>query len=280
MKPWILLLIVSVILAGCVSDVEEPVDNITPADNDTVDGDGTVYDIDSFEECAAAGYPVMESYPRQCRTPDGRTFVSLIDLFDTSKDTSCTADEDCVLVDRELGFACCWAGACEAINYSEAKWIGVNRDWFERERSDNCPGDCGPAPACAVRSLDENFTARCVDGICEKVPVYTENITAVEIEMNQTVNETEPERPEGILFAEGNYLLVLEDVVLPRHDARCGAFSIRDAGNFSEMDKLLVCEGSSKTWTSPEGRQFRLLVVEVAAGYTKQTKWAEVIIFG
>ncbi len=29
----------------------------------------------SFEACAAAGYPVMESYPRQCRTPDGRTYA-------------------------------------------------------------------------------------------------------------------------------------------------------------------------------------------------------------
>jgi eight-cysteine-cluster-containing protein len=31
--------------------------------------------IASFEECEAAGNPVMESYPRQCRTPDGRIFV-------------------------------------------------------------------------------------------------------------------------------------------------------------------------------------------------------------
>lgn len=29
----------------------------------------------SFEDCAAAGYPVMESFPRQCATPDGRTFA-------------------------------------------------------------------------------------------------------------------------------------------------------------------------------------------------------------
>src|SRR3989338_2033847 len=35
---------------------------------------GTV-DISSFEECAAAGYPIMESYPQKCQTPDGRTFV-------------------------------------------------------------------------------------------------------------------------------------------------------------------------------------------------------------
>lgn len=34
--------------------------------------------IQSFADCVAAGYPVMESYPRQCRTPDGRNFVEQI----------------------------------------------------------------------------------------------------------------------------------------------------------------------------------------------------------
>lgn len=29
----------------------------------------------SFGDCEAAGYPVMESYPRQCATPDGRTYA-------------------------------------------------------------------------------------------------------------------------------------------------------------------------------------------------------------
>jgi len=31
--------------------------------------------INSFDECIGAGYPILESYPRQCKTPDGRTFV-------------------------------------------------------------------------------------------------------------------------------------------------------------------------------------------------------------
>lgn len=31
--------------------------------------------VTNFEECVAAGNPVMESYPRQCRTKDGRLFV-------------------------------------------------------------------------------------------------------------------------------------------------------------------------------------------------------------
>ncbi|MDX1441027.1 MAG: hypothetical protein R3237_01035 [Nitrosopumilaceae archaeon] len=36
--------------------------------------------IENFEDCAAAGNPIMESYPRQCRTDDGRNFVEEIDF--------------------------------------------------------------------------------------------------------------------------------------------------------------------------------------------------------
>ena len=32
-------------------------------------------DIATFEECVAAGYPVMEIYPEQCRVPGGVTFT-------------------------------------------------------------------------------------------------------------------------------------------------------------------------------------------------------------
>lgn len=31
--------------------------------------------ITNFDECVAAGNPVMESYPEQCRTEDGKTFT-------------------------------------------------------------------------------------------------------------------------------------------------------------------------------------------------------------
>jgi len=31
--------------------------------------------LNSFDECIGAGYPILESYPRQCKTPDGKTFV-------------------------------------------------------------------------------------------------------------------------------------------------------------------------------------------------------------
>jgi len=34
-----------------------------------------VQGINSYDECVA-GYPVMDSYPEQCRTPDGRNFTN------------------------------------------------------------------------------------------------------------------------------------------------------------------------------------------------------------
>lgn len=34
--------------------------------------------IESYDDCVAAGYPIMESYPEQCSTPDGRTFTNIV----------------------------------------------------------------------------------------------------------------------------------------------------------------------------------------------------------
>lgn len=31
--------------------------------------------VDSFETCAAAGYPILESYPRKCTTPEGMSYT-------------------------------------------------------------------------------------------------------------------------------------------------------------------------------------------------------------
>ncbi len=39
---------------------------------------GKRINISSFEECKAAGYPIMESYPEQCKTPNGKYFTRLI----------------------------------------------------------------------------------------------------------------------------------------------------------------------------------------------------------
>jgi len=36
-------------------------------------------EITNFEECVEAGHSILESYPRQCRTPDGRSFTESIE---------------------------------------------------------------------------------------------------------------------------------------------------------------------------------------------------------
>ena len=36
--------------------------------------------IESFEECVAAGNPIMESHPMQCMTEDGKNFVEKVDI--------------------------------------------------------------------------------------------------------------------------------------------------------------------------------------------------------
>lgn len=49
-------------------------------------------EINSFEECAAV-YPVMESYPEQCLTPDGRSFTRQIDQpIDPDGPVACTME--------------------------------------------------------------------------------------------------------------------------------------------------------------------------------------------
>ena len=45
-----------------------------------------IADIDSYEECVEAGYPVMESYPEQCATPDGTTFTREVEDDPTLSD--------------------------------------------------------------------------------------------------------------------------------------------------------------------------------------------------
>jgi hypothetical protein len=116
------------------------------------------------------------------------------------------------------------------------------------------------------------------------------NITIIKV--NQTCDQTaggsnltteappEPE-PDGIPFADNSYLLVLDDVSVPTSGkGSCGIFSIKHAGNLSVAGRFIACPGDSQYWVSPENDSYRIRVIEVAAGYTKDVKWAEVMIYG
>jgi hypothetical protein len=131
-------------------------------------------EIFGFDGCVNAGYQILEIYPRQCKTPDGRTFISQMDVFEITKDVSCSRDEDCQLVNKNHGFSCCWEGACEPIDYSLDKWIAVNNNWFSEQRAENCPtiDKCGPAPMCASKPINENFEAQCVNNVCQKISTH------------------------------------------------------------------------------------------------------------
>ncbi len=45
--------------------------------------------ISNFEQCESAGNPIMESYPRQCQTSDGKNFVEQINSKMMSSETKC-----------------------------------------------------------------------------------------------------------------------------------------------------------------------------------------------
>ena len=69
--------------------------------------------VNNYEDCVDAGNPVMESYPRQCRTTDGNLFVEIIEgeptesfstLFVNSNLVDCVgvAKQQCMLVKENL----------------------------------------------------------------------------------------------------------------------------------------------------------------------------------
>ena len=81
----------------------EIIDEIIPIERDDVDDEFDEI-IEDFEDCVEAGYPVMESYPEQCMTDDGRVFVN--DETDETDDRDDDYIEDrledfCEMTDEE-----------------------------------------------------------------------------------------------------------------------------------------------------------------------------------
>ena len=73
---------------GNPSDNDDKILRISPINNNN--------EISSFEQCVDAGNPVMESFPKQCTTVDGLTFVEKIGAcINTSK-------ENPIIVDAEI----------------------------------------------------------------------------------------------------------------------------------------------------------------------------------
>jgi len=60
---------------GCSPDNSHEVKVCECGEGMCFDGNRCALLVDSFYECVRAGYPVLESLPRQCNGPDGREFT-------------------------------------------------------------------------------------------------------------------------------------------------------------------------------------------------------------
>lgn len=56
-------------------------------------------DIEDFIACVSAGYPVQESYPPRCSTPDGRTFVQAVKAPDALSPQASEDLSDLIITD-------------------------------------------------------------------------------------------------------------------------------------------------------------------------------------
>lgn len=69
MKKFILIAIILLLVAGGV---------ITAWFYNSFKGTSEQKIISNFDECVQAGYPILESYPRRCRIPEGGSFAEYI----------------------------------------------------------------------------------------------------------------------------------------------------------------------------------------------------------
>lgn len=104
LKKWLIMAGVFALIAGLglgawvMNKDEESVDSTAP--------DTAPAEITSFDECVAAGYPVMESFPEKCSVPGGDTYTA--DTSPDSEDEEACADGYSEFADEEFGARFCY----------------------------------------------------------------------------------------------------------------------------------------------------------------------------
>lgn len=87
---------------------------------DSATDDDTTSEINSFDECVLAGYPVMESFPEQCSVPGGETFVSDVATDEEVAEAVC-ADGYSEFADEEFGARFCYPEEWGTATIEDAK---------------------------------------------------------------------------------------------------------------------------------------------------------------
>ncbi|MFH1432611.1 MAG: hypothetical protein ABIG84_05320 [archaeon] len=114
--------------------------------------------VRSFDECAALGYPVMESQPRQCTTPEGETFVEDIE---PQKDELCTKKDTDISMTLDEAKEIAQSGECTkegslkgtyvCNEYTGTWWMDLD---LEKE-------GCSPACVVNVETKESEINWRC-----------------------------------------------------------------------------------------------------------------------
>lgn len=128
---------------------------------------GELEKITNFEECAAAGNPVMESYPRQCRDAEGNLFVEVI-----RKQYVGYGVEECLTIS-----ILCTSGR---EYFSDETGCGCELKEESLEGRVNCTDESRNVDACIEiyqpvcgRPINQTFSNSCFACIDENVAYYT-----------------------------------------------------------------------------------------------------------
>jgi len=60
-------------------------------------------EVDNFDKCVEAGYPILQSYPRQCKISDMQTFVEEHCIKEGTNEILTLADAEQIAIDSECG---------------------------------------------------------------------------------------------------------------------------------------------------------------------------------
>ena len=97
--------------------------------------------ITSFEDCIAAGFPAMESYPRQCQTDEGALFVELLD------------EPVAPPADMDPSQPCSDSGGNWLANYNECEY--TSQEWCNKKGGEfkECESACRHDPTAEICTL-------------------------------------------------------------------------------------------------------------------------------
>lgn len=120
----------------------------------------TAPSVASFQECVDAGFPVMESYPRQCRDGGGTLFVETIAIPEPTPPTTPTPSP--------VAAGKCYVGGCSAQVCSDQEGIASTCEYREEYacyKTAKCErqtsGECGWTESPELMAcLDKNTTVR------------------------------------------------------------------------------------------------------------------------